>query len=362
MMAKEPTSIYAATRILLNHVVDKNQFPTLNFDESHEDYDWDEPAYREFLGRMVDAPIAKENNKLTFFFKLNSSIMRKDANLVEVFPSTFQTLYPVLAKELDDAHNLEVRAQWPFFGIFVCEPDPSWIYHYEALYKGNYQEPKENWKSYKVYNHEFPTEAELKSLKGVVVSGSSLAAYVPLDWYSEFHKTLKTLILNQSQTKILGVCFGHQSIATAMGGKVARMELTDIPECLHRERIIYQKSENQLVHDLLDKFVTENVFYGVECHGDHVEELPTEARLIGISRMTTVEMYEIGTSVICTQFHPEFNGYYMERKIFPQSNRELREKWPNIDELTSNNTRQIYETRCDNHGLNNLIRTFLKSY
>ena len=49
---------------------------------------------------------------------------------------------------------------------------------YEALFAGNLlSSGKEKWAFYKAYNMEFPSEEELKHLKGIVFPGSKHSVY-----------------------------------------------------------------------------------------------------------------------------------------------------------------------------------------
>lgn len=70
---------------------------------------------------------------------------------------------------------------------------------------------------------EFPTEQQLESLDALVITGSKHSAYdnepkwIPelRDWISQLHASQST---RTRPIKILGICFGHQILAEALGG------------------------------------------------------------------------------------------------------------------------------------------------
>ena len=360
MDPKEPSTIYSATRLLLNKVVDGTKYPRLIFDETYQDYDWREETYQSLLGKMVNAPIAEFEGKTVFFVELTETMFIQEGKLKEIPLKEFQAIYSSLAQELTEAVDPAVTEKWPRFAVFACEPADRWEHHYEALYKGLYQGPREIWRSYRIHKFEFPTESDLKRLKGAVISGSNLGTYEPIEWILKFEEIIRSII-NDHPIKLFGSCFGHQIIAQAMGGKCSRMKLEGKHCCLGREAITFKESANSFTNDFFKKLAGDGPFYGVEIHGDHVEEAPSRARVIGTSKSTAVEMFEIGDSVFCTQFHPEFNAHYMEKKVYKDEANCQKARIPNIVEILEGHVKQMNETRCDNAAINAFIKTFLKS-
>lgn len=362
MDEREPSPIYAATHIFLDNAIELSKYPSLEYQKEYNDYNWDEQTYIQFLGHFVEAPIAEQGeNHIVFFPKVSELFFFKESALQKIPFDEFQKTEPKLAKELINALDPKITESWPLFGIMVCDPTPDWTNQYEALYKGLYQSPREKWKSYLVYNYQFPTEDELKKLKGIVVSGSKLSAYDKVEWFSDFGALLKSIINEQSTTKVYGACFGAQFIAHALGGKVSQMNLKGIPKCMNREKIALKESQIELLNQMSKELSLDKEFLAVECHTDHVEEPPAGAKVIGTSEMTPVEMYEIGKTVLCTQFHPEFNAYYMQKRLFPRLTKLYKPNWSNIDEIIDAHVKQLYTTRCDNAKFNSFLKKWLKS-
>ena len=50
-------------------------------------------------------------------------------------------------------------------------------------------------------------------------------------------------------------------------------------------------------------------------HSEHVTKLPKGAMCLGSSDKTKNEIWTLGGRVLCIQFHPEFNTYFIEELI-----------------------------------------------
>lgn len=105
--------------------------------------------------------------------------------------------------ETDDPFLPKVHIPGLFFGLFYRQPD--------------------SWKIYRPLEYQFPTEEELLELDGIVLSGSAHAVYEDIPEINRFMSMLVNAYHKNEKLKILGFCFGHQSIAYAFGGKVEKM-------------------------------------------------------------------------------------------------------------------------------------------
>ena len=72
---------------------------------------------------------------------------------------------------------------------------------------------------------EFPSDEELLSLKALILPGSYHSVYEEgLQHQVEpYKKFIKKIFYEHPHIKLVGICFGHQIIAEALGGRVARM-------------------------------------------------------------------------------------------------------------------------------------------
>jgi GMP synthase-like glutamine amidotransferase len=69
-----------------------------------------------------------------------------------------------------------------------------------------------------VFNSEFPAADDSYSV--YIITGSKFSAYENHPWIER----LKQFVKN-TRAKVIGICFGHQIIAEAMGGKIEKNPL-----------------------------------------------------------------------------------------------------------------------------------------
>jgi GMP synthase (glutamine-hydrolysing) len=99
----------------------------------------------------------------------------------------------------------------------------------------------------------------------------------------------------EQHTKVIGVCFGHQIIADALGGKVERSH-KGWGIGMHQVHIGTQRPWMQPFQDNLSL---------VFSHRDQVTALPPGAELIAQSEHCAIQMYHIEDRIFGVQGHPE---------------------------------------------------------
>ncbi|XP_024967759.1 gamma-glutamyl peptidase 3-like [Cynara cardunculus var. scolymus] len=162
------------------------------------------------------------------------------------------------------------------------------------------EEEEERWDLYRVVDGEFPDTNELQAYDGFVVSGSPYDAYGDDTWILELCFLLQTL--DCMQKKVLGICFGHQVLCRALGGKVGKSHSGwDIG--LRKVKIVKDFSPCSFLESLHEMPPSLSI---IECHQDEVWEVPTGAEVIAFSDKTGVEMFTIGTHILGIQGHPEY--------------------------------------------------------
>lgn len=145
--------------------------------------------------------------------------------------------------------------------------------------------------------------ADLDECDAYILTGSRFNAYDTDPWI----ENLKALIreIDANQKKCLGICFGHQLIAEALGGKVERSEKGWGVGAAEFE--IYQQTP------YLEEFG--NKYSVLVSHQDQVIRLPTGAKHLAGNDFCPFGAYSIGKHIFSMQGHPEFSSAYLQRLI-----------------------------------------------
>ena len=134
-----------------------------------------------------------------------------------------------------------------------------------------------------------------------IVTGSSAGVYDDLPWIAP----LKAFLVEASAQPLVGVCFGHQVMAEAFGGKVIKSD-KGWGVGLH----VYDIAEAQ-------PWMDDDAKVAIPVsHQDQVVEIPPGARAVAGSVFTPagVLVYD-DRPAISMQFHPEFDPAYAEALI-----------------------------------------------
>jgi len=155
---------------------------------------------------------------------------------------------------------------------------------------------------------EFP--ASYGTYDAVVVSGSPYAVYDDRPWIPKLEAWARGAVDRQIPT--LGVCFGHQLLARALGGDVEPMDRYEVG--FHE---IHRTGESRLL-DGLDEWFT-----AFTAHRDEVTRLPDGAVRLAENNFTDVHAFRDGPA-FGVQFHPEFDLHTAKRVLEMRDVREDR--------------------------------------
>lgn len=135
-----------------------------------------------------------------------------------------------------------------------------------------------------------------KDLEGIIISGGQFSVY------DENSPLYSKNILN-SDMPILGICYGQQSIAHILGGKVR--------QAVNRE---YGETKVSIIKTSpLFKGIPKN-FKVWMSHGDVVEEVPKDFKIIAESQNKEIAAMQ-KANIYSVQFHPEVDHTEYGRKI-----------------------------------------------
>jgi len=126
----------------------------------------------------------------------------------------------------------------------------------------------------------------------VVISGSQTAVYDDLDWIHDLTSWVRAV--HRADVPVLGICWGHQLLAQALGGRVV-----DMGEHELGYRTVHQRGEDPLFAGAPASFTA------FQTHSDRVAELPSGA--VELARNDHgIQAFKLG-SRYGVQFHPEYD-------------------------------------------------------
>ncbi|KAL2613058.1 hypothetical protein R1flu_024750 [Riccia fluitans] len=164
-------------------------------------------------------------------------------------------------------------------------------------FRASVEKGKDTWDVYPVVEGIFPSDEDLEKYDGFVLTGSRHDAHANEPWILKLCELLQSL--HEKKSRMLGICFGHQVMSRAFGGKTGRAEVG--------WEIGLRKVQ------LMDTMFTKPYAVGLPpviklytVHRDQVQELPLGGELLGLSERTGIEMFSIGDHVLAIQGHPEF--------------------------------------------------------
>ena len=144
-----------------------------------------------------------------------------------------------------------------------------------------------------VVKDQFPDSVD--QCDGYLITGSKFSAYEDIPW---IHR-LKSLIqeIQKADLPMIGVCFGHQVIAEALGGKVEKYD-GGWGVGIHQYKI--DKPQPDILPDSQQN-LSINAF-----HQDQIRVLPDGAEAFASSEFCEYAGVVYGDKILTVQAHPEF--------------------------------------------------------
>ena len=157
-----------------------------------------------------------------------------------------------------------------------------------------------DWRTYDVQAGQWPGRAEDND--AYLITGSSAGVYDGDPWIGQLMDFLRQA---KGRAKLVGVCFGHQAMAEAFGGKVIKS-----PKGWGVGLHSYDVRETEPWMDPARAIAIP------ASHQDQVVELPPAARVLASSDFTPFGMLDYADQpAISIQLHPEFDPAYAEALI-----------------------------------------------
>lgn len=140
--------------------------------------------------------------------------------------------------------------------------------------------------------------ASLDQCDAWLFTGSKWSVYDAEPWIARAHELVRTL--HEERRPTVGICFGHQLVARALGGRVEKAA-AGWGVGVHTIRIREQRPWMEPARRTLSLLVS---------HQDQVLELPPGAELLAEHAFCPYDMFQIGDHILTFQGHPEFTRDY----------------------------------------------------
>ena len=159
--------------------------------------------------------------------------------------------------------------------------------HFRDLFAGH---PEVELVVYDVIGGEMP--AGPSECDAWITTGSRHSVNDDLPWIRYLEDFVREVA--KAEVPFVGICFGHQLLAKALGGSVGR-------------------SNRGWGVGNMDVVTPEGSFRVMNLHQDQVEALPEGAEVLGWNEHCPVSVMGVGSKMIGIQGHPEMPGEYTER-------------------------------------------------
>lgn len=171
-------------------------------------------------------------------------------------------------------------------------PETLWAEHgdYNEMFMELLAAPGIEFSTWRVLDDEFPPEKP--AIDAWVVTGSRCGVYDGFPWIDRLEAWLRSAVARE--LPIIGVCFGHQVIARALGGDVRKFDGGWNVGLKEYERV-----------------GAPGRFRLLAWHQDQVMRPPEGARTVARAECCRYAGFRIGDSVLTYQAHPEFSPGYL---------------------------------------------------
>ncbi|WP_424830987.1 type 1 glutamine amidotransferase [Ruegeria sp.] len=177
-------------------------------------------------------------------------------------------------------------------GILVTGHPPDELYDQFGEYDGMFRKLLDGngfeFETFAVVDNQFPSS--IVDADGWVITGSRHGAYEDHPWIPPLEELIRAI--RDAGQPLIGVCFGHQIIAQALGGTV--------------EKFQGGWAVGRTSYDFDGDTVTLNAW-----HQDQVTRLPKGACVLGSNDFCKNAMVAYGDTIWTVQAHPEYGDDFI---------------------------------------------------
>lgn len=192
-------------------------------------------------------------------------------------------------------------------GILLCDEVPEKFSGAHGQYPSMFAqllhkvEPALTFSVFNAEQQELP--ADVDAADAYLITGSRHGVNDGYPWIDQLEAFIRTL--HERHKKVVGICFGHQLIAKALGGTVDRAA-TGWGIGITTNTLQQLKSWMQPAKDEFNLIIS---------HQDQVIELPKGVEILASNARCPYFMMQIGQHMLTIQGHPEFSRAYSQALI-----------------------------------------------
>ena len=150
--------------------------------------------------------------------------------------------------------------------------------------------------TFAVCDNEWP--ASLDECDGWLATGSARSVYEEIDWIVRLKEFIRQL--HAARKPYVGICFGHQMLAEALGGHVAKAPqgwgVGVHPTDIVRAETWMEPSQSSVALQY--------------SHQDQVQHMPDDGVLLGQAAHCPIAIFRVNQTLLGIQAHPEFPHAY----------------------------------------------------
>ena len=173
---------------------------------------------------------------------------------------------------------------------------------------------------------EYPDLSAADHYDGFISSGARYSVYDQEPWILRFKEFVRELY--DHGRKFVGICFGHQMMAEALGGKC---EKSDKGWGIGIKKVVIHKKMLWMQPDL-------DSYRMIVSHADQVTQLPENGEILGGNSHCPCSIYTVGENFLGIQAHPEFTPAFEKDIMRVREDRigkkAIKEAMPTLNEPT----------------------------
>jgi GMP synthase-like glutamine amidotransferase len=189
-------------------------------------------------------------------------------------------------------------------GLLGCDDVPERLRPLAGTYRDMFAKllsphlPEATFTWFDVVKGELPDSTD--ACDAYLCTGSRYSVYEDREWIHALKDYVREL--HAAQKPFVGICFGHQVLAQALGGEVAPAD-QGWGVGIHEMRVTAPEPWMQPPQE--------------DCklqymHADQVQRLPPESVVLATAPHCPVAMFRVGNTMIGIEGHPEFPAAYVE--------------------------------------------------